>query len=238
MQRAVGIYAQGSAQDYGFQTFPGPFPHSIRPSMWLTHRSTGYQLLFGVSGDPLTTLGASNTDCFDALAARYTDAQLATFIQSGMGGSVPRPELTGDDVADLVYWIKRSSLSGSFSNPVHSRAPFQADTTAPNFVGPITCTRLTNDAFGGRIQVQWTTDKPTYGFAAAGFAGGHGTATPYHIYALESYAPGSLTNIAKSYNTSHSVILSGLLPGGTVYIRAIAKDMAGNNSISAEQTVT
>lgn len=52
-----------------------------------------------------------NLPNFDDMA-EWSNAVLATYIQAGMGGTVPRPELTGDDLRDLIYFIRRESLAG------------------------------------------------------------------------------------------------------------------------------
>lgn len=42
--------------------------------------------------------------------ALWDDVRLATYIQAGMGGTVPRPEITGEPLADLMYWIRQQSV--------------------------------------------------------------------------------------------------------------------------------
>jgi hypothetical protein len=36
-----------------------------------------------------------------------TDAELAALIQSGWDGQTPRPEITGNDLRHLIYFIRR-----------------------------------------------------------------------------------------------------------------------------------
>ena len=44
--------------------------------------------------------------------ALWDDAKLAAYIQAGMGGTVPRPEIVGGPLADLVYFIRQQSVYG------------------------------------------------------------------------------------------------------------------------------
>jgi hypothetical protein len=37
------------------------------------------------------------------------DVALGAYIQSGMGGNVPRPEMTGNDLRDFIYFIRRGT---------------------------------------------------------------------------------------------------------------------------------
>jgi hypothetical protein len=46
------------------------------------------------------------------MATYPTDAALGAYIQSGMGGSVPRPEIVGDSLRDYIYYIRRGTLQG------------------------------------------------------------------------------------------------------------------------------
>src|SRR5207237_2545974 len=120
--------------------------------------------------------GIPETKPFDTPMSLYPDdASLGAYIQAGFGGLVPRPELTGDDLADLIYFIRRSSLPGSFPVPLARRGPFATDVTAP-VISNVVATRLT--APDTRIRVTWKTDKPTIGFAAAGSPSSHKTQAP------------------------------------------------------------
>ena len=247
MCRAFGIYTQGSIQDWEFQTVAGCFPFGTRPSMWATHGSaqTNYMGLATYSGGTAT---GSNTDSFDGINANIpTDAALKAFIQSGFGGAVALPEITGDDLDDLVYWIRRPSIGGALVSTPSSfptRAMFGADVTAPIITVDVGYPqRLSSTS----IQVNWHTDKPTYGFVAAGFASGQaltyqsnigGYTTPFHIWELEPYVPGTTGGVPNSYKTTgHSVTLLRLKASVTTYVVICAKDVAGNNAWSAQMTV-
>jgi hypothetical protein len=74
-----------------------------RPSFILLRGEQGYG-----------RLGLPN---FDDLAY-YTDAALGAYIQAGMGGSVPRPEITGTSLGDLMYFIRVNSIRGNLERLV------------------------------------------------------------------------------------------------------------------------
>jgi hypothetical protein len=228
LDRGYAIYLQGSVQANATSQIQGIFPWGIRPGGSQLHGALG----IGHLGLTSTTLGQSNGDSFDGLTQNFpTDAALAAFIQSGFGGVDPRPEITGDDLADVIYWIRRASWQGSTTMPLVQRAPFATDVTAP-VISSVVVTRLTSTT----VQATWNTDKPTYGFAAAGFDSAQSTSFPYHIFALETY--GGTSDINLSYRTSHSVTLTGLKTGATTHVIVVSKDIAGNNAISAQQTVS
>ena len=63
-----------------------------------------FVLLRGLNG--LGTLGLPS---FDEMAY-WGDAQLADYIQAGMGGEVPRPEITGANLCDLIFYIRMTSI--------------------------------------------------------------------------------------------------------------------------------
>jgi hypothetical protein len=228
LYRGYNAYLQGSVQDIVVTAIPGIFPWGVRPGGGQLHGCQGSALL----GLRSTTPGQSNADNFDGLTQNFpTGAALAAFIQSGFGGASPRPEFTGDDLNDVIYWIRRSSLQGSTTSPVVQRAPYATDVIAP-VISNVVITRLNSTA----VQATWNTDKATYGFGAAGFDSAQGTSFPYHIFRLEEY--GGTSDINLSYRTTHSVILTGLKTGVTTYVIVVSKDLAGNNAVSAQQTVS
>jgi len=63
-----------------------------------------FVLLRGLNG--LGTLGLPS---FDEMAY-WSDAQLADYIHAGMGGEVPRPEITGGNLCDLIFYIRMTSI--------------------------------------------------------------------------------------------------------------------------------
>jgi hypothetical protein len=209
----------------GYSSIPGIFPWGIRPGITQLHGEIGRSNL-GLPG---------HADTFDGLQQMFpTDDALGTFIQSGFGGVVPRPEFTGDDLKDVIYTIRRMSVQGSIPNPISSlvqRAPYETDTTAPQ-ISSVLASRTGPGAT--TITVTWQTDKPTWGVVSAGFASAHGTGTPYHLFAREAFVAGPNN---PSYKTiAHNVTID-VFQDVLTYLIVIAKDVAGNNVISAEQTV-
>jgi hypothetical protein len=212
----VGIdraaYARGR---YIYETGSCPnFPWGARP---------GFRQLRGPLG--VSRLGIPETIPFDTLMSLYPDdASLGAYIQAGFGGLVPRPELTGDDLADLIYFIRRSSLPGSFPKPLASRGPFATDVTPP-VISNVVATRLASP--NTRIRVTWTTNKPTIGFAAAGSPSSHGTKAPYNVW----------SPIESGYSTSHDVTITGLPTATPTHLVVLSKDEAGNSAATLDMAV-
>jgi hypothetical protein len=214
-----------TALNVGTTAIPGVFPWGIRPGITQTHGEIGRSNM-GLPG---------HADTFDGVQQMFpTDDALATFIQSGFGGAVPAPEFTGDDLKDIIYAIRRMSIQGSIPVPISSlvqRAPYEIDVTAPA-ISSVLATRTGPGAT--TITVTWETDKPTWGVVAAGFASAHLTNTPYHLFSREAFVAGPNN---PSYKTvAHSVTID-VFQDVLTYLIVIAKDIAGNNVISAEQTV-
>lgn len=63
-----------------------------------------FVLLRGLNG-----LGALGLPNFDEMAY-WSDAQLADYIHAGMGGEVSRPEITGGNLCDLIFYIRMTSI--------------------------------------------------------------------------------------------------------------------------------
>jgi hypothetical protein len=192
-----GIYAAGKAI-WNNGTVPN-FPFGSRPSFAAVHGYEGHS-------------GLGNVINFDDMAS-MADAQLAAYLQGGAGGSVPRPELTGNDLRNVIYYIRRSTTGGDLAVP----GPNSWDKAAP-LIGAI----AQNQSTLSPATINWTTDTPTLGFVAWGTTSG----TRFGWSAIES-----------SYQTSHSVALSDLPAGKTIYFVVVAKDQAGNQTVSPEQSL-
>jgi hypothetical protein len=86
-----------------------------------------------------TLLGDFST--FDELNATHpTDDALAAYIRAGMGGTVPRPEITGNDLRELIYRIRRKSGAGGYTSIV-TPGPDQTDFNGP-IISNVVATRL------------------------------------------------------------------------------------------------
>ena len=174
------------------------FPFGSRPSFASVHGYEGHS-------------GLGNVQNFDDMVS-MSDAQLGSYLQNGAEGSVSRPELTGNDLRNVIYYIRRSATGGGAVTP----GPSSTDKTPPQ-ISVISSTQQDSvDA-----TVSWTTDEPL-GFVAWGTTSG----TYFGWSSLES-----------GYSTSHSLTLSNLPAAQTIYFVVHAKDGAGNQSVSVEQTL-
>jgi hypothetical protein len=102
----------------------------------------------------MTTHGHSGlgVKMFDEIQAMPLADRIA-YVKSGMGGSVARPELVGDHLRALLYWIWRNSRQFLQGRPADIPEP-QTDTTAP----AITNVRVTRS--GDRLTWTFRTDRP------------------------------------------------------------------------------
>lgn len=176
------------------------FPFGSRPSFAAVHGYEGHS-------------GLGNVLNFDDMVS-MTDAQLGAYLQSGAEGSVARPELTGNDLRNVIYYIRRTANGGDLVTP----GPDNKDNTAP-VISAITMAQNSSTL----ATVNWATNKPTLGFVAWGTNSG----TYFGWSPLES-----------SYLTTHSVRVPNLPAGQTIYLVVYAKDQAGNLSVSGEQSLT
>jgi hypothetical protein len=185
----------------GFQIFDRgtvpAFPFGSRPGFAAVHGSRGYSRLGNVLN-------------FDDLRL-LSDEDLAAYIQDSMGGSTPRPEITGNDLRDVIYFIRQTSLQGITSRVVPG--PDAADSRAPEIreveVRPV-------DA--STTWVLWRTDESTIGVVEYG-------RTNYY---------GRFSAIEEGYSKEHQVKLEGLPRGHAFRFRIIARDVAGNRTMTPD----
>ncbi len=197
-QLNLADYAAGRAI-WNTGTVPN-FPFGSRPSFAAVHGYEGHS-------------GLGNVLNFDDLVS-MTDAQLGAYLQSGAGGTVPRPELTGNDLRNVIYYIRRTATGGNLATP----GPDNPDSTAP----VISATAATQNS-STSAAVSWTTSEATLGFVAWGTTSG----TYFGWSALES-----------NYLTAHSVSVQNLPAGQQIYFVVCAKDQAGNQAVSPEESLT
>jgi hypothetical protein len=164
-----------------------------------------------------------NANTYEDLMHTYPDdASLGAYIRSGMGGRTPRPELTGNDLRDFIYFIRRGTYQGSLGPTPVQPGPNDPDITPPNI---LTASAVRESAT--QITVSWTTNEPTIGVAAAASATQYNTFGHYPMY----------SEIEGGYATSHSMpitVISGLTP---IHYTVVVKDQAGNFSHAIDQTV-
>jgi len=203
----------------------GIFPFGFRPAF----------AVFGYGG--LHFYGKNTAPVLDDLPLLYPNnyrgpagTVLATYISGGMAGSVPRPEITlhddgvtpGRQMAALIYFIRRASMSGSW--PTQHGPLFvnqQSHDSSGQLVSPgswslnyirprITVqsgdpTRVSNTS----IRVRWTTDKNTLGIVCAGTP--NSATTPWTgspaLYSLWTTLEMDNSGV---YGTTHDVTITGL----------------------------
>jgi hypothetical protein len=205
------------------------WPWELRPSFWAIRGGFGAGHLGVFSG--------ANT--FDEMHATYTtDAALGAYIQSGMGSSVPRPEITGNDLRDLIYFIRINTAAGS--NYPTAVTPGADDADTGNFptITSISAVRNANTAIASSITVSWTTNKPTIGFAAGG------SPAQALLGSWPIFSP--VENMTVPYSSDgptggglhHSATINNL-PLGVSPIHYIVqvRDMAGNAAYTNDQTI-
>ena len=177
---------------------PFDWPFGMRPSL------TG---LYGGAGNhtlPILT--------FDEIMSMPLADRL-NYYKAGMGGSIPRPELTGIHARALDYFICKCSYKAFLGSCVPGPAP--SDTTPP-VISNVVVTRTTVDS----ATITWDTNKPTIGFVA--FANAGASASQKHRWSRPETGYTML---------GHSVTIPFL--EGQVNLQALAKDDAGNSAWSS-----
>jgi hypothetical protein len=178
-------------------------------------------------------LGSSVLPTFDDMNAMFpTDGSFTTaaagagtlgeYIQNGMGGVVPRPEITGNDLRALCYFVRRHSLAGSYPTTA-SPGPRNPDIFKP-VISNVIATRVSPTS----VRVTWNTDKPTIGMAAGGSAFSATTNTKY-----SAWSP-----IESGFGTSHDCTITSLPTSSPIHYTVISKDIAGNFQYIDNRTVT
>ena len=205
-------YAKSGEVIYETGTATG-FPWGSRPSFELQHGRYGWSQ-FGMQPN------------FDDLAS-VSDTDLTTMIQSGWGSGIPRPEITGNDLRDLLYYIRRNSLP-SIRSGANLLGPVASDTTAP-IISSITATEIS-----GGMRFTWTTNEPTLGVVQFDANGGFiviSFGLPVTLYTHWS-------DIESAYTTTHSATINTLVPGRQYHYIVTARDNAGNLTNTPDATFT
>jgi|GEM_PF-2042617 len=187
----------------------GGFPMGDRTS-FLTLRSSG-----GMSHIP-------GIKSFDEMAA-MSDAALTAYIQGGMGGSIPRPEITGIHLELLKHFIRLNSLRAvteSFRLPSHIFWEGGGYVNSNDRTKPIISNVRVELIDGATARVTWNTNEPTIGYVPFGIS------RSYHRW----------SKIESGYSTTHSVTLEHLPANTTVYYAVRSKDEAGNQTLTAPFT--
>lgn len=178
------------------------FPLGSRPGFYNMHSSRSFN-----------GLGLSN---FDDLA-KLSDPEIARYIQAGMGGSVPRPEITGRDVRDAVYYFRSESLQGgletidlkAIEQNLKDTGLYTDDTRSPEIRSLQTFTKNNEARF------VFKTDEPTICLVKYG---------PTDYYGLAS-------RIESGYAKDHDLTINTQLSKtiiDTNHFSLLCKDQAGN----------
>jgi hypothetical protein len=142
-----------------------------------------------------------------------SDGKLAAYLQSGAEGSVPRPELTGNDLRNVIYYIRRSATGGDSAVP----GPDSLDKTLPVISGVIGSQQSPSS-----MSVSWTSSKSSLGYVAWGTTSG----------SYFGWSP-----LEFGYQTNHSISAQNLPAGQQIFFVVYVKDQAGNQSRSPEQRI-
>jgi len=126
---------------------------------------------------------------------------------------VPRPELTGNDLRNLIYYIRRTAIGGDLVTP----GPNNTDHTVLAITAIAANQNDSTDA-----TVSWITNEVALGFVAWGTTSG----------SYFGWSP-----LESGYAANHSVTLSNLPAGGTIYFVVRAKSAAGSQTLSPEQVI-
>jgi len=170
-----------------------------------------FDALFGNRGNGYSRL--ANLPTFDDLA-ELTDEKMGDYIQAGMGGSVPRPELTGYDLDLVIYHIRRKSLKGAFEEAPIPQTP--SDATKPEI------RNIRAEQVGANsVLITWQTDEATIGFLRHGIK-----SLTYH----------EVSKFEEGYSFTHQVLVDGVSHLETNYFQLYSKDIAGNITASGEFT--
>lgn len=159
----------------------------------------------------------------------YGDLVMQAFIQRGATGVVPRPEITGRDWDALSYFIRRSTIQGSYPTPALPNPTFNADFNPPQITA-MSAVRVNSHS----ITVTWTTDKPAIGMAVCGSVTEAGMSFKYSAWSpIEDGSAGS----PPGYRTSHSATIPFAPNAQLLHYSVIAKDVAGNAAYGPDQTI-
>ena len=87
------------------------FPLDVREALGNSgHVPLGLRPPFAAPHGPLGHNDVGSVRTFDDLALELNNTQLAQAIQNGLDGVVRRPEISGNDLRDLIYFIRLSSV--------------------------------------------------------------------------------------------------------------------------------
>jgi hypothetical protein len=177
------------------------WPWGSRPNYSSVHGHQGFARGGLVENiDDMVAMPDDSTFC----SATYAAGTLQAYLQNGAEGTSTRPEITGNDMRDLTYYVRRLSVNN---------ATTQVAVPGPSCSG--TQPVISNVHAGTTIT--WSTQVPALGVVQYGTNAGQ-----YFAW----------SNIESSYSMSHSVTLSNLpATGSTIYFQVQSKDVSGLQAV-------
>ena len=224
------LYWQGSLKIY---------PWGFRPSMASLHGPSG-RCFLGTSiarnldeiaaAFPVDTATGDYTAAAEPATDRSGRACLGHFIQQGMDGVVPRPEITGNDLRALCHYIRRNTVAGSYPKPIQP-GPKNTDSHAP-IITSFSAARVSPTS----ISVTFATSKPTIGIAI-GCSDQVWTNAPnaQSSYCVTSPLEGTYSSGSRTLTLSDMPAPS---PGHPSHVSVLVKDIAGNSVYYPDEVLT
>jgi hypothetical protein len=197
------------------------FPGDVRPSFWCLYGPYGTSYILN-SGVHDTYEDLMHGSFASATPGDAGDVALTTFIQNGMSGSVPRPEITGNDLRNFIYFIRRTTQQGGAQ-----AVPVAPGASSPDNAPPIILTLSISRTSSTTIRAQWTTDKPTIGLVF----GASATQSAFPFYPIFS-------DLESGYGTTHDLTLTVPAIISPIYTGVLSKDITGNASHSTPLAIS
>jgi hypothetical protein len=206
------------------------FPWGSRPTFASLHGAAGTGRLGSTVARTFDAIVAAYPRDGDFTAAVQAPGTLGAFINGGMDGSVLRPEITGNDLRALCYYIRRTAMSGTYPKTVDP-GPQNMDTNSP-IISNVALMRRSQTS----IQATWTTSKPTVGLIAGCSDAVYNNTNDAGLSQYNVWSP-----IESTFTTSHTETITSLpvvASGRPTHITILAKDIAGNSVYYPDQAVS
>jgi len=202
------------------QGFPGSGSDDFRPPSSVFSRPA-LSTLYGPSGD--SRLAVTK---LDDLWTR-SNVQLAQFVQSGVEGRVPRPEITGTDLYALLYFLRMNMLDGKLV-PGVDIGRIKTDLTQAGLLNESDTRQseireaASRAVSASSVEISWKTDEPTLGVL---------------FYGLTDYY-GLTSEIQSAHAKTHALTLTGLVNNKVYHFQIRSKDLQGNQTVTRDFTFT
>jgi hypothetical protein len=141
--------------------------------------------------------------------ATMTWEQIGAWVNAGMGGSAPHPEIVGRDRDLVVEDILQRSAG--FPNKIYPLLPAAPTDITPPVISDVVMTPVD----GTTVKVSWKTDKPTLGYVR------FGTVVPNYF---------RWSTIETGFGLVHTVLLEYLPDNANVHYMVVVEDQTPNFS--------